>query len=89
MWYNLIVNIIQRKWGGFVNLKKIIKEKGLKTGYLAEKLHLSYTSLKNKIRGEVEFKTTEIALLKEELGLTNEEISSIFFEKNSEYNSLK
>ncbi|WP_051354396.1 helix-turn-helix domain-containing protein [Leptotrichia trevisanii] len=64
-----------------MNLKKIIKEKGLKTGYLAEKLHLSYTSLKKKIRGEVEFKTTEIALLKEELGLTNEEISSIFFEK--------
>ena len=47
-----------------MNLKKIIKEKGLKTGYLAEKLHLSYTSLKKKIRGEVEFKTTEIALLK-------------------------
>ena len=71
-----------------MNLKKIIKNKGLKVGYLAEKLQLSYTSLKKKIRGEVEFKTTEIALLKEELNLTNEEVGLIFFERNSEYNSL-
>lgn len=72
-----------------MNLEVIISNKGFKKSYLAKKMNLSYTSMKKKMKGEVEFKATEIAILKKELNLTDEEINLIFFEKNSEYNSLK
>ena len=41
------------------------------------------------MRGEVEFKATEIAILKQILNLSDSDISLIFFSRNSEYNALK
>lgn len=71
-----------------MNLKDFIKKSGFKVKYIADKLNLSYTSTKKKIRGEVEFKATEIAILKNILNLSDEEVSEIFFNNKSEYNSL-
>lgn len=65
-------------------LKKIIKKKGLKLSYIAEKLELSYTSIRKKMCGEVEFKASEISKLKAILNLGDKEINLIFFDKNSE-----
>lgn len=44
-------------------LKKKIDESGLKLGFIAEKLGISYPWLKKKIAGEVAFKAHEIQTL--------------------------
>ena len=72
-----------------MNLREKIKNSGFKLSYIATQLGLSYTSIKKKMRGEVEFKATEIAILKQILNLSDSDISLIFFSRNSEYNSLK
>ena len=72
-----------------MSLKEKIKNSGFKLSYIATQLGLSYTSIKKKMKGEVEFKATEIAVLKQILNLSDSDINLIFFSKNSEYNSLK
>ena len=72
-----------------MNLREKIKNSGFKLSYIATQLGLSYTSIKKKMRGEVEFKATEIAILKQILNLSDSDISLIFFSRNSEYNALK
>lgn len=46
---------------------------------LADKLGLSYQSIWKKINNEVPFRSTEISKITKELGLTAEEMKSIFF----------
>lgn len=61
------------------SLKQHIDDKGLKIKYLAKELGLSYESTCRKVRGESDFKATEIGIVANILELTNDDICSIFF----------
>ena len=62
-----------------------IKESGLKLGFIAEKLDISYPWLKRKINGDVPFKAYEIQILCELLQITDlSEKDLIFFASNVE-----
>lgn len=62
-----------------------IKESGLKLGFIAAKLGISYPWLKRKINGEVPFKAYEIQILCELLQITDlAEKDLIFFATNVE-----
>lgn len=60
-------------------LKQKIKEKGLKFGYLAQLLGISENTFTKKMKGIVDFKATELKILRDVLELTNEELDSVFF----------
>ena len=63
-------------------LREIIRSKGLKLNYIAEKLNLSPYGLSLKIDNKTEFKTGEITALCELLGITTlGEKERIFFAK--------
>lgn len=69
-------------------LKEKIDESGLKIGFIAEKLDISYHWLKQKIDGKVHFKAYEIKILCEVLGISDlEERESIFFADDVEETS--
>lgn len=62
-----------------------IKESGLKLGFIAEKLEISYPWLKRKINGEVPLKAYEIQILCDLLQITDlAEKDEIFFASNVE-----
>ena len=66
-------------------LIKYIKKNGLKYGFIAEKLGISYHWLKKKIWNEVPFKAYEIQILCELLNITDlQEKERIFFAENVE-----
>lgn len=60
-------------------LKQIIDDKGYKLSYVAIKLSLTREALYKKLRGDTEFKASEIAKLVELLKLTSKETKNIFF----------
>ena len=61
-------------------LKKRIDESGLKLGFIADKLDISYSWLKKKIDGDVAFKAYEIQTLCDLLDITDlQEKEDIFF----------
>lgn len=62
-------------------LEQIIKESGLKRGYIAEKLGITRWGLLNKLTNQTEFKASEIAALQDLLRLDNETRDQIFFNK--------
>lgn len=62
-------------------LNAAIKRSGLKKSYIAEKLGISKPSLWMKITGKRDFKTSEIRILKDLLGLTPKEVVDIFLLK--------
>lgn len=63
-------------------LKKIINEKGLKYSFLTKKLGIAYNTLCRKLNGKSEFKSSEIAILSEILGITDtDKIINIFLLK--------
>lgn len=67
-----------------------IKTSGLKLGFIAEKLDISYGWLKKKIEGEIAFKAYEIQILCEILNITDlEEKERIFFALNVEKTSTE
>lgn len=69
-------------------LKKKIKEKGVKLGFLVEKLNTSYRWLNKKINNEKDFTASEIDTLCEVLGIADlKEKERIFFAKNVEKSS--
>ena len=69
-------------------LKKKIAERGVKLGFLAEKLNTSYHWLKQKIDNKRDFKAWEIIAMCEALEITSlEERDQIFFAKNVEKSS--
>ena len=69
-------------------LKKKIEASGLKLGFIAEKLDISYHWLKKKIDGDVAFKAYEIQILCDLLNITDlQEKEKIFFADNVEENS--
>lgn len=55
-----------------MKLKDLIETSGLKLGYVAKEMGLSYGLLDKKLSGKIEFKTTEIAILKSLLNLSGE-----------------
>jgi len=66
-------------------LNKKIEESGLKRGFIAEKLGISYHWLNQKINNVVAFKAYEIQILCELLNITDPaEKEAIFFAKNVE-----
>ena len=62
-------------------LEQIIKESGLKRGYIAEKLGITRWGLLNKLTNQTEFKASEIAALQDLLRLDNETRDEIFFSR--------
>ena len=69
-------------------LKKKIQERGVKIGFLVEKLNTSYHWLNQKIENKKDFKVREIIALCEALEITDiNERDQIFFAKNVEKSS--
>ena len=63
-------------------LEAKIKESGKKIGYLAKKVGLSYVGFRNCCRNKAEFKTSQVNILCDELGITKlSEKEAIFFSK--------
>ena len=60
-------------------LRKKIDESGLKLDYISDCLAINRGSLYNKLQGKTEFVVSEAGLLKDILGLSEKEASSIFF----------
>lgn len=70
-------------------LRKVIKNRGMKYGFLAESLGLSGYGLQRKIDGKSEFKAKEIEKLSELLQLTLEHKEEIFFAKDVDKTSTQ
>lgn len=60
-------------------LKEKIEQSGVSITFLAEKCNVSRDYFYRKMNGEVEFKQSEIATLKDYLHLTQKERNDIFF----------
>ncbi|PQL22491.1 toxin-antitoxin system, antitoxin component, Xre family protein [Veillonella sp. T14073-2] len=60
-------------------LKQIIDNKGYKLSHVASELSLTREGFYKKLRGDTEFKASEIAKLVELLKLTSKETKDIFF----------
>lgn len=60
-------------------LREKIEESGYKIAFVAQSCGLSYQGLLNKINNKTEFTASEIAAIRELLGLSNEESAAIFF----------
>lgn len=61
-------------------LEEKIAQSGKKRGYLARKLNLSPQGFRNLVKGETEFKASQIKVLCDELGITTaKEKEAIFF----------
>lgn len=67
---------------GMELLRKKIDESGYKLAWLAERCGITYFGFNKKLKGDTEFKASEIAILKDILKLTDEEVQAIFFENN-------
>ena len=64
-------------------LEQLINTKGIKKGKIAEKLSISYNTLKRKINNEVPLNAGEIALMCEILEIVSlEDKEAIFFAVN-------
>lgn len=69
-------------------LKEKIEERGLKLGFIAEKLGISYHWLKKKVDGEVSFKAYEIQIMCDLLSIDDlQEKEAIFFAPDVEKTS--
>lgn len=60
-------------------LKSAIDRKGLKQGYVAERLGITRQGFLKKLNNESEFKANEIQILHDLLGLSKSERDNIFF----------
>ncbi len=61
-------------------LNDLIRQKGIKKGYLAQKIGVSNTTFYALLRNKTEFKASQIRILCEELGIEdNETMKAIFF----------
>lgn len=66
-------------------LKEIIKSKGLKYKYIANKMGITYMSLNKKINNITEFTVPEVDRICEILGISNaDEIREIFFKRQGD-----
>jgi DNA-binding Xre family transcriptional regulator len=61
-------------------LNELIRQKGVKKGYLAERLGVSRTTFCALLGNKTEFKASQIRILCEELGIEDDEtVKAIFF----------
>ena len=60
-------------------LKEIINAKGFKLNFIASELNITTRGLHKKLRGDTEFKASEIAKLVELLKLSDKDTRNIFF----------
>lgn len=58
---------------GMELLEVYIKDSGLKKDYLAEKMNITRQAFHSKLKGKRKFKTDEIAVLIDTLGITSDE----------------
>lgn len=65
-------------------LKSAITASGLKLGFIAERIGMSRQSLYRCIKGETEFKQSQIAALCDILSLNRRDMERIFFKTNGE-----
>ena len=61
-------------------LRRAMRERGLKYGYVAEKMGISMASLKRKMEGVTDFKASEIVSMTSILGLSREQRDHIFLQ---------
>ncbi len=61
------------------NLISLIKSKGVSRAFLARHLHLTQTTFRHKLNGEVEFKASEMAKLRDFFEMDQNEFMTIFF----------
>lgn len=64
-----------------VELKNIIKKRGLKYGFICSELGITRSTLRNKIENRNEFNASEIYSICSLLGLSIKEKENIFFAK--------
>ena len=64
-----------------IKLSDLLKESGLKNGYISRRLNISCNSLANKINNRTEFKASELAALRELMNLPNDKFFEIFLAK--------
>lgn len=64
-----------------VKLVQKIEESGLKRTFIAKELRVSDRALRDKINGATEFKNSEIIIMTSLLGLSEDEMLSVFFPK--------
>lgn len=58
----------------------LIEKSGLKKKKIADSLGISYPTLQRKLNGTAEFKSSEINILKDLLGITSaKEFNAVFF----------
>ncbi len=60
-------------------LREKIRMSGLRMGYIADKIGITYQGLLNKVTNKQEFRASEIQMLYDLLGLTEAERVAIFF----------
>lgn len=63
-------------------LEEAITRSGLKKGFIAAQLGLTYQGFYNKVNGAQEFRQGEINRLRELLGLTRDQAEAIFFNQS-------
>lgn len=68
-------------------LSTVIAQSGLKLGYIAERLGLTREGLYKKLRGQTEFKVSELAILQRVLRLSDADVKEIFFTSDRERDS--
>lgn len=61
-------------------LRKYITDRGLKMKHLADECGISAQAFSAKMVGKSEFNASEMAVLKEKLGLSDSEFITIFFD---------
>lgn len=64
-----------------IKLLQKIEESGLKRTFIAKELRVSDRALRDKINGATEFKNSEIIIMTSLLGLSEDEMLSVFFPK--------
>ena len=70
-------------------LKAAIVEKGYTQEQVAEYLGISNPTLNSKINNKREFKASEIKLIVELLGLSNQQMMDIFFAERVDFTSTR
>lgn len=65
-------------------LEEKIKNSGLKLIFIAEKIGVTPKTLDNKIKGRTKFRASEVYMLKDLLGLTDDDLHNIFFTEEVE-----
>lgn len=60
-------------------IEKLVKTSGLSKSYIARKLGIARQTLLNKLQGDSTFKVGEIAILKDLLNISLDDMNKIFF----------